>query len=99
MALSLPLDPSGKETLLYTFTGGADRFLPFAGLVRDQPGDPYGTTSALIGPGYGVVFKLVRSKKYAALHTFSLKPTPPSEFDQFAKSATCRTRLPADSVV
>jgi uncharacterized repeat protein (TIGR03803 family) len=37
------LDPSGKETVLYTFTGGADGFNPTAGLVRDAAGNLYGT--------------------------------------------------------
>ena len=65
------LDPSGKETVLHTFTGGADGYLPFAGLVRDQVGNLYGTTSAFIGPGDGVGFKLFKSREFEALHTFS----------------------------
>ncbi len=43
------LDPSGKETVLYTFTGGADGQNPYAGLVRD----PEGTAGDLSGCGFG----------------------------------------------
>jgi uncharacterized repeat protein (TIGR03803 family) len=35
-----------KETVLYKFTGGADGQLPGGGLVFDQAGNLYGTTSA-----------------------------------------------------
>ena len=37
------LDPTGKETVLYTFTGGTDGGLPLAGVVRDAAGNLYGT--------------------------------------------------------
>jgi uncharacterized repeat protein (TIGR03803 family) len=40
------LDRSGKETVLYSFTGGADRAYPATGLVRDEAGNLYGTTTA-----------------------------------------------------
>ena len=39
------LDRSGNETVLYTFTGGADGSGPSAGLVRDAAGNLYGTTT------------------------------------------------------
>jgi uncharacterized repeat protein (TIGR03803 family) len=60
------LDPSGKETVLHTFTGGKDGAFPDGGLVMDASGNLYGTTG--IGgdaschingdPGCGVVFKI-----------------------------------------
>jgi uncharacterized repeat protein (TIGR03803 family) len=61
------LDKAGKETVLYSFTGGTDGDEPFAGLVRDKAGNLYGTTinggytggTGLCFPiGCGVVFKL-----------------------------------------
>jgi uncharacterized repeat protein (TIGR03803 family) len=58
------LDPTtGKETVLYTFTGGADGGQPTAGLIRDSAGSFYGTASTAgisgnCGIGCGVVFKL-----------------------------------------
>lgn len=57
------LDPTGKETVLYSFTGGADGANPVGNLVRDKLGNLYGVTNnggrACGGlPGCGVVFKL-----------------------------------------
>jgi uncharacterized repeat protein (TIGR03803 family) len=55
--------PSGKETVLYTFTGGANGQGP-SGLVRDAKGNFYGITgsggdlSGCNGAGCGLVFKL-----------------------------------------
>jgi uncharacterized repeat protein (TIGR03803 family) len=64
------LDPSGKETVLYTFTGGTDGGGPTGVLSMDKVGNLYGATyvggnlNDCIpeggGPGYGcgVVFKM-----------------------------------------
>jgi uncharacterized repeat protein (TIGR03803 family) len=52
------LSPSGTETVLHSFTGGADGGPPSAGLVRDPAGNLYGTTANGGASGYGVVFKL-----------------------------------------
>ncbi len=52
------LDPSGNETILHTFTGGADGASPIAGLVKDKHGNLYGTTVDGGASGAGVVFKL-----------------------------------------
>jgi uncharacterized repeat protein (TIGR03803 family) len=58
------LDPTGKETLLYSFTGGTDGGDPEAGLVRDANGNFYGATLSggdsrcNAAHGCGVVFKL-----------------------------------------
>ena len=38
------LDAAGTETVLHTFTGGADGLQPSAGLFRDSAGNLYGTT-------------------------------------------------------
>jgi hypothetical protein len=37
--------PNGTETVLYSFTGGADGAYPFSPVVRDGAGNLYGTTS------------------------------------------------------
>jgi len=50
------------ETILYSFTGGADGGDPLYGdLAFDQAGNIYGTTAAGGSSGGGVVFKLARS--------------------------------------
>ena len=73
------LDPSGNETVLYSFTGGADGAIPEAGLIRDAAGNLYGTTSeggntsgscAGYG-GCGVVFKLDAAGNETVLYTFT----------------------------
>jgi len=64
------LTPKGKETVLYTFTGGADGAQPFAGLVFDQKGNLYGTTNLGGASNGGVVFKLTPKGKYTVLYSF-----------------------------
>jgi len=62
------LDTAGKETVLHSFTGGADGASPGAGLIMDKAGNLYGTTGiggdakcpAGHGHGCGVVFELTR---------------------------------------
>jgi hypothetical protein len=58
------VSPSGTETVLYRFTGGADGGNSVSGLVRDPAGNLYGTAAVGGGSstcgeiGCGVVFKL-----------------------------------------
>lgn len=62
------LDKSGKETVLYAFTGGADGGEPLGGLTRDRAGNLYG--SAVL-PGFGAVFTLDKTGKETVLYTFT----------------------------
>jgi uncharacterized repeat protein (TIGR03803 family) len=70
------LDAAGHETVLYTFTGGADGGNPTASPIRDSAGNLYGTTQyagntpGCIG-GCGVVFKLDATGQYTLLYTFT----------------------------
>jgi uncharacterized repeat protein (TIGR03803 family) len=52
------LDTAGLETVLYSFTGGADGGVPYSGVIRDLAGNLYGTTTAGGTAGGGVVYKL-----------------------------------------
>ena len=49
---------SGKEKVLYSFSGGADGGSPIAGLTIDKAGNLYGTTSTGGANGSGTVLKL-----------------------------------------
>jgi hypothetical protein len=59
-------DPKGNETVLYSFTGGADGANPVSTLHRDSAGNLYGTAiaggdltcSSSGGTGCGTVFKI-----------------------------------------
>lgn len=65
------VDASGKETVLYKFTGtGGDSYGPWAGLVRDSAGNLYGTTFYGGAYGVGTVFKLDSTGKETVLHSF-----------------------------
>jgi uncharacterized repeat protein (TIGR03803 family) len=64
------LDPTGKETVLYSFTGGGDGANPAAGVIGDAAGNLYGTTPAGGASGYGVVFKLDKSGE-SVLYSFT----------------------------
>ena len=59
---------TGKESVLYAFTGG-DGFFPAGALYRDKAGSLYGTT--LYGGGYGNVFKLDTNQKETVLYNFT----------------------------
>jgi len=73
------LDSSGKQTVLYDFTGGADGTYP-NGVTLDANGNLYGTTTGGGNKtstnckrkgGCGVVFKLDISGTFTVLYTFT----------------------------
>jgi uncharacterized repeat protein (TIGR03803 family) len=82
------LDSTGKESVLYTFSGGPDGSTPMAGLILDDEGNMYGTTFAGgAGPctlpergrstapaSCGVVFKLDTTGTESVLHSFTGEP-------------------------
>lgn len=66
------LDTAGHETILHSFTGGSDGGTPNAGVILDNGGNLYGTTS--VGGsscGCGTVFRLDPSGNETVLHSFS----------------------------
>jgi len=65
------LDPHGNYSILYSFTGrNGDGSEPFAGLVRDQAGNLYGTTFGGGSFGLGTVFKIDASGNESVLYSF-----------------------------
>jgi len=65
------LDTAGHETVLHTFTGGADGGAPNAGLIRDSTGNLYGTAYQGGTAGCGVVYKLDTAGNETVLYTFT----------------------------
>jgi len=69
------VDSSGKETVLYSFTGAPDGKFPLASLVRDAAGNLYGiTVNGGSFSDYGTVFKVDSSGKETVLHRFTGAP-------------------------
>lgn len=68
------LDPSGNETVLYSFIGTYPDFPngaePSGGLALDGSGNLFGTTSIGGSMGYGTVFKLDTSGNETVRHSF-----------------------------
>jgi len=65
------LDTAGHETVLYTFTGGADGGWPYAGMIRDPAGNFYGAGSGGGTAGWGVLFKLDATGQETVLYNFT----------------------------
>ncbi len=65
------VDTTGNEAVLYSFNGGSDGANPYSGLVADNAGNLYGTTSSGGTYGYGTVFKLDATGNETVLHSFA----------------------------
>jgi uncharacterized repeat protein (TIGR03803 family) len=65
------VDTAGTETVLHSFTGGADGRIPNAPLIRDSTGNVYGTTTTGGASGYGTVFKLNTAGTLTVLYSFA----------------------------
>ncbi len=66
------LDPSGNETVLYNFAGGNDGSNPLGGVVLDNAGNLYGTTTAGGSVlGFGIIFKLDIAGNESVLYSFT----------------------------
>ncbi len=64
------IDTKGNESVLYTFTGGADGQYPYAGVSLDSKGNLYGTTIFGGTATLGVFFKLAPNGMETVLHNF-----------------------------
>jgi uncharacterized repeat protein (TIGR03803 family) len=74
------LTPSGQETVLHGFSGGAGGAGPAAGLVEDSKGNLYGAAGfggdrTCASGGCGVVFELSPTGKEKVLYTFTGPPS------------------------
>jgi len=73
------LDKTGKETVLYSFTGGSDGAAPSTSLIQDAAGNFYGgttqggKTNSTCPQGCGTLFKLDVSGKLTVQHSFNGK--------------------------
>jgi uncharacterized repeat protein (TIGR03803 family) len=68
------IDSAGKESVLYSFSGGADGECPSGGgVVADAEGNLYGTTAlgGDVGCSCGVVYKLDTDGNQHVLYTFT----------------------------
>jgi uncharacterized repeat protein (TIGR03803 family) len=66
------VDPSGKESVVYYFTGETDGCNPYnVTLVRDTAGNLYGTTDSGGAHGWGTVFKTNNSGNLKTLYAFT----------------------------
>ena len=70
------LNKKGTETVMHSFTGGADGEYPYAELVRDAKGNLYGSTAGGGGTGCGgfgcgVVFKVNKKGTETVLYSFT----------------------------
>ena len=62
---------SGEESVIHSFKGGrSDGNFPIAGLVRDQAGNLYGTTTLGGAANYGTVFKVDEDGEETLIHSF-----------------------------
>ncbi len=62
--------PDGKETILHSFGAQADGEYPEAGVIFDQKGNLYGTTTRGGAYAYGTIFKLTPPNKEKVLYSF-----------------------------
>jgi len=65
------LDATGIETVLHSFSGGADGQFPHAGLTIDSAGNLYGVTAGDGVTSFGTVFKLDTAGVETVLYEFS----------------------------
>jgi uncharacterized repeat protein (TIGR03803 family) len=65
------LDREGKETVLHTFTGGADGAVPYTGMTWGLGGKLYGTTYIGGTLNFGTVFEMTTQGREKVLYSFT----------------------------
>jgi uncharacterized repeat protein (TIGR03803 family) len=64
------ITPSGTETVLWSFGGGNDGYVPYGSLVQGTDGNFYGTTQQGGATGAGIVFNITPSGTETILWSF-----------------------------
>ncbi|HEY3638991.1 MAG TPA: choice-of-anchor tandem repeat GloVer-containing protein [Rhizomicrobium sp.] len=70
MGVVFKVSAKGDETILHTFTGGADGAMPNGGVIEDASNALYGTTTGGGASGQGTIFR-VKGNKEAVLYSFA----------------------------
>ena len=65
------VDTAGNETVLYSFSGELDGGYPYAGVMRDEAGNLFGTTFRGGASGAGVVYRVDSAGHEGVLYSFS----------------------------
>ncbi len=65
---------AGKETVLYSFTGGSDGCYPVGTLLRDKAGNLYGTAEECGASGAGTIFKISKGGTFSVVYGFGGSP-------------------------
>jgi uncharacterized repeat protein (TIGR03803 family) len=92
--LAAPVKGGGwTESVIYSFTGGADGGKPYASLILDKSGNLYSTTGLGGTSGYGTVFKLTAPKTGSTTWT----ETVPFNFTGGPAGAYARSGLALDT--
>jgi uncharacterized repeat protein (TIGR03803 family) len=60
----------GRQSVEYSFDGGADGAYPNGGLVRDAEGNLYGTANQGGAYNYGTIFKITTLAQFTVLYSF-----------------------------
>lgn len=68
--LLFKLDKSGKDTILHSFTDGADGATPAGNLIADADGNLYGCTSVGGSFGKGTIYEFDTTGKFSVLYNF-----------------------------
>jgi uncharacterized repeat protein (TIGR03803 family) len=65
---------SGQQSVLHSFSGGADGGTPLGGVIMDSAGNLYGTTQVGGTHGNGTVFRITHAGAESVIHSFSGLP-------------------------
>jgi uncharacterized repeat protein (TIGR03803 family) len=65
---------SGQQSVLHSFSGGADGGTPMGGVIMDSAGNLYGTTQVGGTHGNGTVFKITRAGSESVIYSFAGVP-------------------------